>query len=84
MADVPLDHIAVQIYGPRNQLLGHCRIPAALVPQFMEVVAIAKRANPAYTEVDIFRWMVKRGHHGVSVGIHSVIAQGTLPVLSGQ
>jgi len=81
---IPLDHIAVQIYGPHRQLLGHCRIPAAALPQFTELVEIAREGNPAYTEASLFRWMLKVGHKGLTNTIRQLIATGLLPVPTGE
>lgn len=74
--DVPLDHVAVQVYGPNNQLLGHGRIPAALVPEFERLLAEAQAVNPAYTPELLVRWMMRNGHESVkrAIACHQVAA----------
>lgn len=61
IAPVDLDHIAIQIYGPRNQLLGHCKVPAAELQHFMSTVNRVQAINPAHSAASVVRWVVRMG-----------------------
>lgn len=61
IAPVDLDHIAIQIYGPRNQLLGHCKVPAADLPDFMLTVSRTQAVNPSHSPASLIRWLFRLG-----------------------
>lgn len=60
-----VDHIDIQVYGPRNQLLGHTRVPAHVVERFTTLVADARQVNPVYDVGLVARWMMKAGYRVV-------------------
>ena len=66
IAPVDLDHIQVQAYGPRNQLLGHVRIPATELPRFMVEVERIQQLSPAHSVASIIRWAVRAGWRQVA------------------
>jgi hypothetical protein len=66
IAPVDLDHIQMQVYGPRNQLLGHVRVPASELPQFMVEVERIQQINPAYSVASIVRWALRAGWRQVA------------------
>lgn len=63
--DTEVDHIDIRVYGPRNYLLGHARIPATLVPDFAPLLSQAKTINPVYNPGLMVRWMLKTGYRAV-------------------
>ena len=75
-----IDHIDVQVYGPRNYLLGHVRIPATVVPQLPKILADTQIVNPAYSYGSLVRWMVKAGYNAVQ----HALKRGAVPVPSGE
>jgi hypothetical protein len=78
---VDVDHIAVQVYGPRNQLLGHCRVPAADVPGLLEAVEDAKLRNAGYSVGSMMRWVIRTGLRSVR---SALVKKTVLPPPSGE
>jgi len=63
--DLDVDHIDIRVYGPRNALLGHARIPAHLVKDFSEMLRKARTVNPVYDVGLLARWLMKSGYRSV-------------------
>lgn len=70
IAPVDLDHIAVQIYGPRNQLLGHCKVPASDLKDFMQTVVRVQEINPTHSPASIVRWLFRLGWKQVKTQVN--------------
>ena len=60
-----VEKISIQIYGPRNHLLGHCTVPAADVPHFTALVEEAKLRQAGYSHASFMRWIVRNGFRSV-------------------
>jgi hypothetical protein len=76
-----VEKISIQIYGPRNHLLGHCTVPAADVPQLTGLVEQAKLRQAGYSHASVLRWMVRNGFRSVK---HALAGTGQIPVPSGE
>lgn len=63
--DVQLDHIAVQVYGPRNQLLGHIKVPAHVLPDFAKTVVELQQINPLWDAAKVTRWALRSGFRSI-------------------
>ena len=72
-----IDHIAIQVYGPRHQLLGHCKVPAAAVPELAAVFEQVQRRNPAFGWVSLLRWVQRAGLKAVK---YAMDRNGPMPV----
>lgn len=68
-----VDHIAVQVYGPRHQLLGHFKIPVALIPNAAQVLVECQQRNPAYSWESFMRWVFRLGVRGVVTGLRTKV-----------
>lgn len=76
-----VEKISLQVYGPRNQLLGHCTVPASDVPEFMQIVAEAQLKNAAFSVGSVTRWVVRAGFRAVRHGLRT---SGQVPVPTGE